>query len=118
MQNCINRITNQQGEQVEQQEDIEMVLLEHFKGIQQEPPIDRQPAIDEITQLIPKLVTAEHNQMLTCLVSLQEVGLAVTQSKDDKAPGPDGFTTNFFHHLWDLIKTEVWKLVEKSRATH
>lgn len=49
MQNRINCIINQQGEQFEQQEDIETVLLEHFKGIQQELPIDRQPAINKIT---------------------------------------------------------------------
>ena len=48
MQNHINHITNQQGEQVEQHEDIEQVLLEHFKGIQQELPIDRQLVIEKI----------------------------------------------------------------------
>jgi ribonuclease HI len=34
-----------------------------------------------------------------------------------KAPGPDGFTTDFFHHCWDLIKTEVWEVVEESRTS-
>ena len=40
------------------------------------------------------------------------------QSKDGKALGLYGFTSNFFHHFWDLIKIEVWQLVEESRATH
>ena len=34
---------------------------------------------------------------------------------DGKAPGPDGFTANFFHHFWDVIKVAVWKIVEDSR---
>ena len=42
----------------------------------------------------------------------------MTQMKEGKAPGPDGFTSNFFHHFWDLIKNEVWQLVEESRAAH
>lgn len=100
MQNRITHITNQQGEKVEQYEEIQKVLLSHFKNIQQEElNIDRQPAIDKITQLIPKLVNAEHNQMLLRSVSLQEVETAMTQSKEGKAPGPDGFTSNFFHHF-------------------
>ena len=26
----------------------------------------------------------------------------------------DGFTTNFFHFFWDMIKEEVWAIVEES----
>ena len=32
-----------------------------------------------------------------------------------KAPGPDGFTSNFFHYFWDLIKEEVFEIIEESR---
>lgn len=39
---------------------------------------------------------------------MQEVETVMAQLKDGKAPGPDGFTTNFFHEFWELIKTEVW----------
>lgn len=42
----------------------------------------------------------------------------MAQLKDGKAPGLDGFTTNFFHEFWELIKTEVWELVEESRTMH
>ena len=30
-----------------------------------------------------------------------------------KAPGPDGFTLNFFHYFRDLVKEEVLKIVEE-----
>jgi len=42
----------------------------------------------------------------------------MAQLKDGKALGPDGFTTNFFHDFWELIKTEVGELVEESRSMH
>ena len=32
-----------------------------------------------------------------------------------KAPGPDGFTSNFFHYFWDMVKDEVVEIVEESR---
>jgi hypothetical protein len=34
-----------------------------------------------------------------------------------KAPGPDGFTTDFFHYYWDMIREEVWQVVEESRTS-
>ena len=79
MQNRIPHITNQQGAQTEQQEEIEQVLLDYFQSMQQEDhTVDRQPAINQISQLIPKQVTAEHNKMLLRPVSPQEVDLAMT----------------------------------------
>ena len=32
-----------------------------------------------------------------------------------KSPGPDGFTTNFFHHFGDLVKEDMLGIVEESR---
>jgi len=34
-----------------------------------------------------------------------------------KAPGPDGFTIDFFHFCWLMIREEVWKLVEESKTS-
>jgi hypothetical protein len=34
-----------------------------------------------------------------------------------KAVGPDGFTNDFFHHSWPLIRVEVWEIIEDSRST-
>lgn len=73
-------------------------------------------AIEKITENNPKLVTEEHNQLLLKPVKLQEVENAVHQLKEGKAPRPDGFTSNFFHNFWELIKLEVWQIVEESRT--
>lgn len=56
--------------------------------------------------------------MLLQPISMQEVEDAMAQLKDGKAPGPDGFTANFFHEFWELINTEVWEIVEESRSMH
>ena len=34
-----------------------------------------------------------------------------------KSPSPDGFTSNFFHFFWDMIKEEVLPIVEESRKS-
>eukprot|EP00253_Pinus_taeda_P031999 PITA_31999 len=116
MINTITHIQNSQGERVEDHAAIEQELLTYFKQVHHETQTDRTEAIDKIIKSIPKIITEEHNQMLLKLITLQEVEKAVQQLKEGKAPGPNGFTSNFFHNFWDLIKLEVWQVVEESRA--
>eukprot|EP00253_Pinus_taeda_P031207 PITA_31207 len=118
MHNNIAFINNQQGERLEAHEDMEKEFKDYFQEILREPPGNRDHAIRMITQHIPKIITEDHNNKLLQSISLQEVEEAMAQLKDGKAPGPDGFTTNFFHEFWELIKTEVWELVEESRTMH
>ena len=53
--------------------------------------------------------------MLTKLVVMQEFEEVVNQMALGKALGLDGFTSNFFHYLWDLVKEEVLEIIEESR---
>lgn len=116
MHNLISHIHNDQGERIETHAGIEENFLRYFKKVHQEPSIDRTPTIEKILQQIPKLITDEHNLLLLQPILLHEVDNAVKQLKAGKSPGPDGFTSDLFHHFWDLIQIEVWKLVEESRA--
>ena len=76
---------------------------------------DRDQDIDWIIAVIPRKVTREDNAMLNKPISMEEVGEAVSQMAQGKALGLDGFTTNFFHLFWYMIKEEVWTIVEESR---
>ena len=48
-------------------------------------------------------------------ITIQEVEAAVEKMVDGTFPGPDGFTIDFFHHCWNLLKEEVMELVEEYR---
>ena len=50
-------------------------------------------------------------------ISLQEVEEAVKEMANGKAPGPDGFTVDFFKAYWDVVKEYIWKVVEDSRTS-
>ena len=54
--------------------------------------------------------------MLVKPISMQGVEEAANRMALGKAPGLDGFTTNFFQLFWDLIKEEVLEIVEESRC--
>lgn len=87
----------------------------HFNSIAQEPEMDRLDAIVELIKSISKTITNEQNLALTREISLEEVEEAVKNMPNDKAPGPDGFTINFYKACWEIVKTEVWEVVEDSR---
>jgi len=118
MCNNISFLLSPTGERLEEHQAIEVELVSHLKSVVQEDQSDRRPTINKILQHIPKLITEEHNHLLLRPVTLLEVEQAVLQNKEGKARGPDGFTFNFFHHFWDLIKDEISQLVEESRSMH
>jgi hypothetical protein len=82
-------------------------LVSHFHGIAQEPNKDQMEAIQRITQHIPHLVTDEKNNNLNDQV-IQEI-------PNGKAPAPDGFTMEFFKAFWEVVKHDVYRVVEDSR---
>ena len=70
MHNNIIQLQSQNGETLEEHQDIEKELLAHFKSVLQENQDNKQLAITKVLQHIPKLINEEHNQMLLHLVSL------------------------------------------------
>eukprot|EP00253_Pinus_taeda_P027023 PITA_27023 len=107
MHNNIPFLQKQDGTRIEQHEEIEKEFLTHFKEVHQEQNMDRGPTIDRIIQHVLKLITEEHNELLLKPISTQEVDTTMSQLKEGKAPGRDGFTTTFFHSFWDMINNEV-----------
>ena len=55
--------------------------------------------------------------MLMRTIEREEVEEVVLQMEKGKAPGPDGFTIDFFQSCWDLVKEKIWEVVEESKST-
>lgn len=104
-----------EGQVLETQHHIEQELVNFYTGLLSETKEERARDTASITQNIPKLVTLDHNAMLMRPIEHEEVEEAVFQMEKGKAPGPDGFTVDFFQQCWDLVKEEVWEIVEESR---
>jgi hypothetical protein len=51
------------------------------------------------------------------LITQVEVNQAIQYMPIGKALGPDGFTTEFFHSCWPMLREEVWHLVEESHSS-
>jgi hypothetical protein len=116
----INRITkleNVQGTTLLSHQDITQKLIGYYKDLLSEPPGDRTAAIERVTKNIPTLITQEHNESLMTPITQAEVDQAIQDLPTGKAPGLDGFTTDFFHSCWPMLREEVWQLVEESRSS-
>jgi len=106
-----------EGETLQSHADLESNLIDHFQNILTEPIPDRREAIHKITRHVPTLVTQEKNAALIRPFTIEEVYQALQDTPKGKAPGPDGFTSDFFHYCWPMVRTEVWEILEDSRAT-
>ena len=93
----MDRLKKEDGSIAESQEELETTLNSYFSKILQEPKRDNEEAQREVLSHIPKIITKDHNQILGKAIEMVEVENVVKQMAKDKAPGLDGFTTNFFH---------------------
>lgn len=91
--------------------------MEHFKGFLTEPNINRTEDIERVCQHILKKVTREQNMALLRVISKDEVEEVVNKMAKNKAPGPDGFTIEFYQAAWNFIGNDLLDLVEESRCS-
>lgn len=61
-----------------------------------------------VSQVIPPLVDALDNIMLTSLPTMEEVKAAVFSMDGNSSPGPDGFGGGFYHSFWDIVVFDVF----------
>jgi len=115
--NRITHLVSDQGLEIQQHTNIEKVLLSFYKNLLTEPPIDRSVVIDSILKHIPKEVTKEKNEVLMSHITQEEVYQALKDTPLDKALGSDGFASDFSHHCWNIIREEVWEIIEDSRKS-
>lgn len=52
-------------------------------------------------------ITLENSQMLELPFTEGEILPAINCLRTDKAPGPDGYTVEFFEKSWNIIKTDM-----------
>ena len=113
----MDRMKKEDESIAESQEDLENTLNSYFSKLLQELERDREEAQREVLSHIPKLITEDHNQILDKFIEIAKVENVVNQMANDKAPGLDVFTTNFFHAGWEWLKEEIVAFVEDSQSS-
>ena len=104
-----------EGQSLETQCDIEQELVNLYTDLLSETDEERVRDTITITRNILKLVTPEHSAMLMNPIEWEEVDKEVFQMEKGNALALDGFTIDFFQECKDLVKEEVWEIMEESR---
>jgi ATP phosphoribosyltransferase len=113
--NKILKIQDQDGIERESHKEIENILENRLHGIAQEPNQGRMEVIQRITRHIPRLVTEEQSINLNKPISKEEIDQVVQKMPNEKAPHPNGFTVEFSKSCWEVVKHDIYEVVEDSR---
>jgi len=94
--NKIPLIKDEGGNIHNSHEEIEAIIVQHFRGTAKESYYDRENSNRDFTRLIPRLVSKEDNFNLKKRVTEEEVSELLKEMENAKAPGLDGFNVDFF----------------------
>jgi len=68
-------------------------------------------------ELYPRMFNDDINDQIFQPVTEEELLRTLKAFKKDKCPGPDGWSIEFFCHFFDIIKSDLLKMVEGSRIS-
>jgi len=101
-QNSIREIECQNGIVTAKKEEIKKEADSFFRDFLQHIPDDYIGAtVEELQTLLPFRCSDMDNAMLTHTVSAEEIQKVVFAMPNDKSPGPDGYTAEFYKAAWE-----------------
>ncbi|CAI0554757.1 unnamed protein product [Linum tenue] len=93
------------GRSTEDGNEIKSAFQEHFTAKYMEEEEDRPFP----TRYRECRVSLEDSDALVVPFTEKEVWIAISQCNGSKAPGPDGYTIEFFKKAWGIIKSDLLK---------
>ncbi|GJX62019.1 RNA-directed DNA polymerase, eukaryota [Tanacetum coccineum] len=96
------------GEWVDEPNRVKEEFRNHFASRFNDPG----PRSGFINHVFPNQLNADQVSELEKPISKEEIRLAVWGCGENKSPGPDGFTFEFFRKLWDVVGMDFCIAVE------
>ena len=110
--NIVSSIEDTDGFTLSTQEEISRYVFETFKQEFAKPSESQQGSqrsaiLDSVTQVISE----EENAMLIAPFTLDEITQALKMSANDKSPGVDGISAEFYKTTWSIIGADVTRML-------
>lgn len=116
--NAIRELKNGNGIWIRGQENLSNLARNHFHEIFTDEGEADLTAQADLLAGIPNMVPEDINQDLIKPIHEQEIKEAVWNLQIDKAPGPDGFTSNFYRATWSIIKDDLKCMLNWTRKKY
>lgn len=106
--NSIKEIQCGNGEVASSPEDIKVEAERHFREFLQHKPADFEGiSVDDLQTMLPYRCPKLDKQKLIKEVTSDEVRRVLFGMPNDKSPGPDGYTAEFYKSAWNIIVYEI-----------
>ncbi|XP_074291134.1 uncharacterized protein LOC141617901 [Silene latifolia] len=108
-QNKFIQIKDQGGKLCTESSDIQQALIEYYNGL-----LGSSNSVDAVCESViatGPILNASHHEILNAEVSADEIRKAMFDIGGNKAPGPDGFNSQFYKDTWEITGESVIKAV-------
>lgn len=79
--------------------------------------LDREQALETYLFVIPSILSTNHKVECDKPLSLKDLEEALSHMANDKALGLDGFPSEFYKKIWDLVGQDLHKFYLKAMLT-
>lgn len=100
--NQVNTILNCDGVEVSSREELEKAHVEFYTGLFSVEDIDID-CCDKLLNEISVFLSDSDRALCEGAISLEELTSSLKTQNTGKAPGPDGFTSEFYTKFWNLL---------------
>ncbi|XP_074299534.1 uncharacterized protein LOC141630656 [Silene latifolia] len=113
--NRVYQISDAAGKMCTTPEDIKVAFEQFYKGL-----LGTSTEVKHVKPGVIKsgqCLTDEQREMLSAPVTDEEIKAAMFSIPGTKAPGPDGYSSQFFKDSWHIVGSEVCKVVRNAYET-
>lgn len=104
MRNSIKEIQGEDGELLTDGDDIKAEAARFFNDLLSRQPSDFEGmTVEQIQELIDFRCSVADNDILEKAVTKEEIKKVLFTMPNNKSPGPDGFTSEFYKYVWHII---------------
>lgn len=107
----ISAIKNDNGEWLENRQEIGEYLIEKFTELYKREPTTFCDCFDDFFQ---EKVSNSYNRLIDAIPSADEIFRTVKSMHPIKAPRPDGMPALFFQEYWRTVGTEVITMIQNA----
>lgn len=104
VRNSIGYLRNDADERITDKDQLKQLIIDYYHNLLGSRNFDVQPlSVERIRELNPFRCSSALAAQLTAIPTLEEVTSTIFSLPRNKAPGPDGFTIDFFITSWGLV---------------